>query len=119
MKEKHIVMAAMLVATVVLPACMGPETRFTGALDGCGVTTATLIQRGAAAQFVPGDGTLVLTGTVAADGTLSASLNTQPPGKPPYLLSVSGHLDAAAATLTYVTPRCTAHGTLRRSNSGP
>lgn len=59
----------------------------------------------------PGDGPLVVRGQVAADGSIAGTLNTQPPGKTPYLVTVTGHITPAAADVTYTTPRCTAHGT--------
>ena len=90
------------------------EQRFTGALDGCGASPATLTRVGGDVAFAPSDGVLVLHGAVAADGAVTAALNTQPPGKPPYLLTLRGRLDAESAVLTYATPGCVAHGTLRR-----
>ena len=98
-------------------ACASPtphEQRFTGALDGCGARAATLTRMGESITFTPSDGVLVLPGTVAADGAVAAALNTQLPGKPPFLLTLHGRMDAERAELTYATPRCTAHGTLKR-----
>ena len=71
-----------------------------------------LVTAGLLLSFAPGDGALILRGAVAADGGLAGELNTQPPGKPPFLLTVHGHLDEARATLTYATPRCTTTATL-------
>jgi hypothetical protein len=94
------------------------ERRYVGALAGCEAFAgashnATLTRNADVVVFTPDDGTLMLTGTLAADGTLMLRRNTQPAGKPPYVLTVSGRVAAGQATLTYVTPRCQAHGVLR------
>ncbi len=103
----------MLVLVLAVAGCAAAPRRFAGTLAGCGAPlTATLTRAGDAFAFAPGDGPLVLRGQVAADGTLSGSLNTQPPGKPAYMLAVAGRLAPGGATLTYTTPRCTATGEL-------
>ena len=92
-----------------------PRHLSTGTLAGCGpATPATLTRAGDAFAFSATDGVLVLHGTTAADGTLAATLNTQPPSKPPFLLTVNGRAAAESVTPSYVTPRCTAAGTLTR-----
>jgi hypothetical protein len=83
------------------------EQRFAGWLAGCGESSAaTLTRIGDSVAFAPADGVLVLRGTVAADGGFTARLNTQPPGKPAFLLTASGMLTADAAAVRYATPRC-------------
>ncbi len=62
--------------------------------------------------FAPGDGVLVIRGKVGPDGALEGNLNTQPAGKPAYVLGVTGRLSMHTATLTYVTPRCQYQATL-------
>ena len=90
------------------------QLHYTGALPGCGLATATLTQHGDAFVFTPGDGVLMISGAVAADGSFTGALNTQPAGKPPFLLSVHGRIGVEQATLDYTTPRCTAHATFAR-----
>jgi hypothetical protein len=92
----------------------GHEVRYTGALPGCGLAAATLTRRDDQFSFTPGDGVLTMLGTVAPDGGFSGSLNTQPPGKPPFLLSVTGRIAEEQATLDYATPRCRAAATFSR-----
>ena len=103
-------------ATVAGGARQPTLLRFAGQLSGCGETTAATLTRTAdAVSFAPSDGVLVLRGTVAADGAFTARLNTQPPGKPPFLLTATGQVDAESATVSYVTPRCPqATATLKR-----
>lgn len=95
-------------------AQLSVEQRYVGTLSGCGAPqTATLVRRRAAFAFTPAtDSPLVVRGSVAKDGTIEGQLNTQPPGKPPYLLGVTGTLGPRQASVTYVTPRCTASGRL-------
>ena len=99
---------------LVLAGCGAPltlERRYTGTLAGCpAALPSTLTRKLAAFAFAPGDGSLIIRGTLAPDGSFDASRNTQPPGKPPFLLRVQGTLDAAGADVTYTTPRCTATG---------
>jgi hypothetical protein len=90
-----------------------PGARYHGHLEGCGAASATLTRQGGRIAFAPADGVLVLRGAVAADGVgFAASLNTQPAGKPPYLLSVSGRFAATTAQVEFVTPRCRVSGML-------
>ena len=108
--------AVALGLALTLAGCGLPgsrQQRYAGTLAGCGGgLPATLVRVQDTFAFTPGDGALLLRGTIAADGTLAATLDTQPPGKPPYELAVRGRIDAAAATLRYATPTCTASGTL-------
>ena len=108
--------ATMGLAMAALAGCGGQATphplRYTGALPGCGLAAATLARQGDSFTFTPGDGVLTIPGKIAADGGFSGSFNTQPPGKPPFVLSVAGRIDADLATLDYTTPRCRAHATL-------
>jgi hypothetical protein len=106
----------------LLAACGVPtsqQTRYTGPLAGCGLAgTATLTRIGDSFAFAPADGVLVLRGQVAPNGSLSATLNTQPAGKPAYVLTVRGRLDDESAVLLYTTPRCAAAATLTRVHPG-
>jgi len=67
-------------------------------------------------SFAPSDGTLVISGIVAPDGSFAGSLvtdasqhdrqdrsGTEPP---PFTLKVTGRLGDAEAAGIYVTPRC-------------
>jgi hypothetical protein len=112
-----LVAAGALLAACLLGGCAGAARatgqpaglRYAGTLRGCGSSQpASLSRSGDSFAFAPGDGALVLRGTLAADGSFSATLNTQPAGKPAYLLVVQGRADAGAATLRYSTPRCAA-----------
>jgi hypothetical protein len=97
------------------------EQRFTGQLIGCGggATAATLTRTGDAIAFAPDDGVLVLRGTVAADGTFTARLNTQPAGKPAYLLTAAGQVGEDGATVSFAAPTCArATATLTRVRGG-
>jgi len=106
--------------TVDDAAAQPAEIRYAGTLSGCGQSNpATLTRIRGAFAFAPSDGVLVLRGTVAADGSLSATLNTQPPTKPPFLLTVHGHATTEAATVSYTTPVCPeATATLTRVRRG-
>lgn len=106
-----------LVAIISISACsasLSVEQRYVGTLSGCGAPqTATLVRRRAVFAFAPDSGgPLVVRGSVAPDGTIAGQINTQPPGKPPYLLRVTGTLGPLQASVSYVTPRCTASGQL-------
>jgi hypothetical protein len=92
----------------------GYGTRYTGALSGCGLPAATLSLKAGQFSFTPGDGALMIAGTVAPDGSFAGTLNTQPAGKPPFELHVSGRIAADQASVDYVTPRCRAAGNLDR-----
>ena len=78
---------------------------------------ATLVRLASHFSFAPADGVLVIAGEVGADGSFAGTLVTAParhdqpgsssPAAAPFTLSVSGRLDAEAATGSYITPRCT------------
>jgi hypothetical protein len=103
---------------LVLSGCaagkVAHEVRYTGALPGCGLTAATLTRLASGFSFTPGDGVLTIQGTVAADGSFAGTLNTQPPTKPPFPLTVRGQFEGERATLDYSTPRCHDSATLAR-----
>jgi hypothetical protein len=102
--------------TLSLAACApGNDARYIGALPGCGLGASTLAHHADHVAFTPGDGALVLQGAVGPDGGFAATLNTQPPGKPEYLLRVSGRIAGDQARVEYVTPRCHATATLTRA----
>jgi hypothetical protein len=109
---------AGLALTLALGGCasgkMAHEVRYTGPLPGCGVNAATLTRLAGSFAFAPGDGVLTIQGTVAANGSFAGTLNTQPPTKPPFLLTVNGRFEGERATLDYATPRCRAAATLAR-----
>jgi hypothetical protein len=110
--------AVAFAAALALAGCgaakQAHEARYTGALPECGLAAATLTRQGEAFAFAPGDGALVIRGAVAADGGFAGTLNTQPPGKPPFELSVHGRIAEETAMLDYATPRCHTHGSLAR-----
>ena len=101
---------------LALAGCGGPAAphplRYTGALAGCGLAAATLAQQGPAFTFTPGDGVLTIGGSIGADGSFQGTLNTQPAGKPAFVLQVRGRIAGESATVDYTTPRCHAHATL-------
>jgi hypothetical protein len=105
-------------ALVAVAGCTGApveQGRYTGIVSDCGEPQpATLVRMGDRFVFTPGDGAIVLRGQVAIGGVLAATLNTQPPGKPPYLVTLTGRMDDRTAELWYATPRCTSHGRLTR-----
>ena len=111
---RRVVMGTIMLAT--LAGCspsLTVQRRYVGTLQGCDATmTATLTRIGNDFVLAPSDGSLLIRGTVAADGSLTGVLNTQPGSKQPYLMKVTGHAEASAVTVTYVTPHCTAQGTL-------
>jgi len=65
-------------------------------------------------SFAPSDGALVVSGSVAPDGSFAGSLSTAPPGRDrqnhtsseAFTLTVTGHIEGETASGTYVTPRC-------------
>ena len=109
-------------ALLLVPAgCAGGSTgsaemRYTGTLPGCGLGASTLVRRYGDFSFAPGDGALTIQGTVAADGSYSGTLDTQPKDKPAYVLGVQGKIADETATVVYVTPRCRAEGTFKREH---
>jgi hypothetical protein len=90
------------------------QIRYVGALPACGLPEATLVRQADRFAFTPGDGVLVIDGVISADGRFSGKLNTQAPDKPPFLLTVQGHIEEEQVTLEYNTPRCHAAATLSR-----
>ncbi len=65
-------------------------------------------------SFAPSDGTLVVSGSVAPDGSFAGSLVTNSPGHDrqgrtsteAFTLTVTGRIEGEVASGTYVTPRC-------------
>ncbi len=88
--------------------------RYTGTLPGCGLGASTLTRQGEKFAFAPGDGVLSILGPVAPNGGFAGTLNTQPPDKPAFSLSVHGTIGEDTAVLDYMTPRCQAHATFAR-----
>jgi hypothetical protein len=118
MRRKAAPMAAMLAGLAGAGLCgcaesvRGYGVRYVGPLPGCDLATVTLARKGTQFAFSPGDGALVIAGAIGADGRFTATLNTAQPGRPDFLLQVSGRFAGAQAEVKYVTPRCTATGTL-------
>lgn len=111
-----------LALAVLLTGCAVSSTlqqRYVGTLRGCGsAQTATLTRIRDDFAFSPGGGSLLIRGHVGRDGTLAGQLNTQPKGRAPYVLAVSGRIEGDAATLRYATPRCVQEGRLRHVTAG-
>lgn len=95
------------------------QSRYAGDMQGCATRQAgraTLVRQADRFSFAPSDGTLVIAGTVAADGSFVGSLVPNPSRHDPqghtgteaptFTLTVTGRLDAAAATGSYTSPRC-------------
>lgn len=114
MKRSRTIALIVMMCLASCSASLSVEHRYVGTLSGCGAPqTATLVRRRTTFAFAPDtDSPLVVRGSVGQDGTIKGELNTQPPGKPPYLLSVTGTLGPRQASVSYVTPRCTASGRL-------
>ncbi len=113
MRRRAAVLGMLLVAGCG-ESLTGYGARYTGALRDCGLSLSTLARRGDQFVFTPGDGALTLAGPVAADGGFAGELNTQPPGKPPFLLRVSGKFEGEQARVSYSTPGCRASGRFSR-----
>lgn len=110
-------LAPLIGASAAVLAGCGPHPltyseRYAGRLSGCEDVPASLVRTGDSFSFAPGDGVLVIRGTVSPDGGIDAVLNTQPAGKPAFVLRVSGRLERTRAVLDYTTPRCAAHAVL-------
>ena len=107
------VVAVLLVALSGCSTSLNAQSRYVGTLTGCdGAMPATLTRIRNEFAFASDAGAQVIRGTVAADGTLAGQFNTQPPGKPPFVLRVTGQAAPDAVTVVYATPRCTAQGRL-------
>ena len=127
--------APVLAGCLAISSCGMPltlESRYAGALQGCAggsATRATLVRQANHFSFAPSDGALVISGTVAADGSFSGALVTSPSrhdqegrsgtAAQAFALTVTGHLDGGAATGTYATPRCHAAFYLPRADTAP
>ncbi len=126
--------ALLLLLPLLVPACAGgapTPVRYTGPAPQCGRSegggvTATLTRLGRGFAFAPYDGSLVVDGSVAPDGTLAGTLALRPAeekpaggtaahgARAPQTLSVSGRLTQESVTLTYAAPGCAAQLTLAR-----
>ena len=108
-----------------LAACASPTPTTDGewfgdmapdqAAPNCPPGQASLVLRRAAALFTPNEGTQTLTGTVAPDGTVTATRNTIGADKKPYVATFAAHVEYGSITGTYATPRCRYTVRLRRS----
>ena len=69
---------------------------------------ATLVTRKAdlSVVFTPNDGALVLRGSMSREGEVLARLNTAPPNRPPYLLTLTGRIEKGMFSGVYQTPQC-------------
>lgn len=114
MKRCRMVALCAMMGLSSCSASLSVEQRYVGTLSGCAAPqTATLVLRRKTFAFTPDtDSPLVVRGSIGQDGTIKGELNTQPPGKPPYLLTVTGALGPRRVSVSYVTPRCTAAGQL-------
>jgi hypothetical protein len=121
----------LLALIVLLPAACGPgfapRLRYTGQLTGCGpAAPATLTRSADRFSFTPGDGALVITGEVTADGRFAGTLDAGHLGASTpaagakatahFILSVHGRIDNDTAEAAYTTPRC--QTTLRLTRVG-
>lgn len=114
---------AALVATACLAAgcatALAVQHRYAGDMPGCTTgpaARATLVRQADRFSFAPTDGVLIISGHVEPDGGFTGTLVTTPSrhdqeghagsAAQPFALTVTGRLDEAAATGTYVTPRC-------------
>jgi hypothetical protein len=77
---------------------------------------AVLTRRGHYVQFAPQEGTLVLSGQIAPDGAVRASLDTPGADRKPYHLFFEGTLTGKSLAGRYVTPRCRYTVTLQRDD---
>ena len=90
------------------------DQRYTGEIQPMGgvhctdAMPATLVTRAAdlSVVFTPNDGALVIRGSMSREGQVLARLNTAPPNRPPYLLSLEGRLEKAGFSGVYQTPQC-------------
>jgi hypothetical protein len=122
----------MVALTALLGGCTvgapGP-VRYAGPAPACGGSegggsTATLTRLGAGFALAPYDGSLVVTGRVAADGTLSGILDLHPaqavsaggkaPARPAQTVAVTGRVTPDAAQVAYAAPGCSGNLTLAR-----
>jgi hypothetical protein len=69
---------------------------------------ATLVTRAAdlSVVFTPNDGALVIRGSMSREGQVLARLNTAPPNRPPYLLTLDGRIEKGGFSGVYQTPQC-------------
>lgn len=79
-----------------------PEAPSAACQPGRGVLTA----RDGKALFAPNEGTVVLEGTLASDGTVRAERNAPGADKKPFLQVFEGRLEGDRVTGTLSTPRC-------------
>jgi len=124
----------LLALIVLLPAACGPgfapRFRYTGQLTGCGPAAPVTLTRSADRfSFTPGDGALIITGEVTADGRFAGTLDAGHSGSSTpavaatgakatahFVLSVHGRIDDDTAEAAYITPRC--QTTLRLTRVG-
>jgi hypothetical protein len=122
-----------LVASLATAGCgvtLSKQTRYVGALSDCaggsGART-TLVRVADQFSFAPSDGALVVSGTVAPDGSFAGSLRTDQAGggrqdhaggsSSPFTLVVTGRIEGDIAAGEFATPRCRA--TFRLSRIAP
>jgi hypothetical protein len=70
------------------------------------VSAGTLTLRANAVEFAPTSGVLVLTGTLAKDGSIRAQLVRPGSDKHPYTLTLQATLKSDQIEGDYLTPRC-------------
>ncbi len=98
----------------VLPtACAGTRTEgyFGNVTPQSGVcdppNAASLTIRRDQVRFAPTQGVLVLSGSIAADGAITATLTIPDVNRKPTQYRLAAHLAGDDITGSYITPRCT------------
>ena len=79
--------------------------------------SSTLTRRGTQFTFAPGDGVLVITGSIASDGHVHSVLPLIGANKQPFPLTIEGTLTPSGFSGTYSTPRCKALVQLQPASS--
>lgn len=100
-------------ALLALAACAaGPGGRWVGPVtpetpsDACRPSRGVLTARDGKALFAPNEGTVVLEGTLAPDGSVRAERNAPGADKKPFPQAFEARLDGDRVIGTLSTPRC-------------
>jgi len=109
----------MFVTTGLLVGCgasLSREARYTGpvtpargacpAADPNRPAGGTLTVQGDRVGFAPDDGALVIQGTIAPDGTVTARRDESGANGRPYQMSLQAKQQGDSVTGTFTTPRC-------------
>ena len=106
---------------VLLSACAGTRTEsyFGDVTPQSGVCDpshgASLTIRRDQVRFAPTQGVLVLSGSIAKDGMITATLTVLDMNRKPVQYRVAAHLAGDEVIGSYVTPRCTSSISLRHA----